>query len=855
MAARKLSTYRTKRDFSKTPEPSGETRVKPSKRQRFVIQRHAATRLHYDLRLELNGVFKSWAVTRGPSLDPHDKRLAVEVEDHPLDYGDFEGTIPKGQYGGGTVQLWDRGYWIPQSESAPEKALAKGELKFELEGERLKGSWVLVRLKRRDGEKRDNWLLIKHRDDAAVAKNGDAVTKEDRSVASGRSMSEIAAGKGRRPRPFMLRANMPANAIWQSDRKEAPAPAARPRVQRALHGKKLRRLPDFVEPQLCRLVERAPNGEGWVHEVKFDGYRIQAHVEDGGAVLKTRKGLDWTKRFPEIAKAAARLTEDSLIDGEIVALDAKGVPDFAGLQDALSMGKTGGLVYFVFDLIATDEENLRPLPLAARKARLKALIGRGNTRIRYVDHWESAGDSVLDAACKMGLEGIVSKRLDAPYESGRNGTWTKAKCRGGQEIVIGGWTEENGKFRSLLAGARRGKGLTYLGRVGTGYSRSVAQALLSTLKPLERATSPFSGPNAPRKERDMRWAEPRLIAEINFAGWTGDGMLRQASFKGLREDKSPAEIHVETPEPVPAMTKSRAKDQDIMQGVRISHPDKVLWPEDKITKGDLARYFEAVGPAMMEHIKGRPCSIIRAPDGIAGELFFQRHAMKGLSPLFTLVKVAGDKQPYLQIDKPEALIAAAQIAAVEIHPWNCATGKPEIAGRFVFDLDPAPDVPFARVIEAAKEIRARLEALGLVAFCKTTGGKGLHVVTPLKSDGANAMRWPEAKAFAKEVCRQMADDSPDRYLISMAKKDRRGRIFLDYLRNDKTASAVAPFSPRARPRATVSMPLSWTQVRTGLDPKAYTMQSVPALLKKSKAWSDYAEAARPLSGAAKKLMP
>ena len=821
MAARKLSTYRAKRDFAKTPEPSGKAPVKPSKHLRFVIQRHAATRLHYDLRLELNGVFKSWAVTRGPSLDPHDKRLAVEVEDHPLDYGDFEGTIPKGQYGGGTVQLWDRGYWSSEGEKTPAKALEKGELKFALDGERLRGSWVLVRLKRREGEKRNNWLLIKHRDDASVERNGDAVTKEDRSVASGRSMSQIAQGKGPRPRAFMLRSGLPANAIWRS------------------HGK---RLPDFVEPQLCRLVETPPDSADWVHEVKFDGYRMQARVEDGRAVLRTRKGLDWTSRFPQIANAAARYP-GNLIDGEIVALDAKGRPDFAKMQEALSTGKTAGLVYFVFDLLAASGEDLRGLPLSERKARLKTLIGRGSARIRFVNHWTDAGHAVLDAACKMGLEGIVSKHLDGPYRSGRR-DWTKAKCRGGQEIVIGGWSEENGQFRSLLAGARRGKDLVYLGRIGTGYSRAVAQTLLSKLRPLARKTSPFS--NAPRGTGDVRWAEPTLVAEIDFAGWTGDGMLRHASFKGLREDKSPTEIAVEKP---------RAKKQDdAVLGVTLSHGDKVLWPDEAITKQDLAEYFETVGPAMLEHIKGRPCSIIRAPDGIARELFFQRHAMKGMSDLITLVSVEGDKQPYIQLDRPEALIAAAQIAAVEIHPWNCAPGDPERPGRFVFDLDPAPDVPFARVIEAARELRARLEALGLAAFCKTTGGKGLHVVTPLKNGGANPLPWPEAKAFAKEICAQMAADSPDRYLITMAKKDRGGRIFLDYLRNDRTATAVAPFSPRARPGATVSMPLVWSQLRSGFDPKAYTMKTVPALLKKSKAWSDYAEAARPLRAAAKKLL-
>ncbi|HET6969629.1 MAG TPA: DNA ligase D [Phenylobacterium sp.] len=873
--ADKLARYRSMRDFAKTAEPAGAEQTKKSNRLRFVIQKHAATRLHYDFRLELDGVFKSWAVTKGPSLDPHDRRLAVEVEDHPLDYGDFEGTIPRGQYGGGTVMLWDRGYWEPEDD--PHEGLRKGDLKFTLDGERLKGSFVLVRMKRREREKRDNWLLIKHHDGWSLEDHGgELVETETTSVASGREMEEIAAGKGKGPTKFMTgKGRGSGKNVWQSKRasaedpvgarsaplKSAPAPGAK-----APAPLRTAALPGFVPPQLAQSVDRPPPGAGWGHEIKFDGYRLQLRVEAGKATLKTRAGLDWTPKFRAIAVDAAALA-DGLYDGEACALDANGSPDFPALQAALSDGKTDDLILFVFDALFIAGEDLRNLPLSERKARLKAAVARAGKRlekrIRYVDHFETGGDAVLQSACRMSLEGIVSKRLDAPYRSGRSDTWQKSKCRAGHEVVIGGWSGEAGQLRSLLVGVHRDDKLVYVGKVGTGFGRETVARVLPRLQKVEADKNPFTGPGAPRKAGDIHWARPELVAEIEFAGFTTSGMVRQGAFKGLREDKPAREVEAETPQPVEkaelAAPKPARKGAGgaVVMGVTLSNPDKALWPDDgagqPVTKLDLARYLEAVGPWMMEHLKGRPCSIIRVPEGIDGERFFQRHAGKGSSALLNEVKVFGDHKPYLQVDRIEALAALAQIAAVEFHPWNCQPFQPEVPGRLVYDLDPDEDIPFERVIEGAKEVKARLEALGLVAFCKTTGGKGLHVVTPL-ADGKGKTDWKTAKTFAQDVCLAIAADAPDRYVVNMAKAKRVGRIFLDYLRNDRMATAVAPLSPRARDGATVSMPLSWTQVRGDLDPKRYTIRTVPALLAKSKAWDGYEDAAGPIKPAMKKLV-
>ncbi|CDM62402.1 MULTISPECIES: DNA ligase D [Rhizobium] len=872
MATDTLSKYRAKRDFQKTSEPSGDTPIEKASRRRFVIQKHAASRLHYDLRLEVRGVFKSWAVTKGPSLDPRDKRLAVEVEDHPLDYGDFEGTIPKGQYGGGTVMVWDRGYWEPEGQKGPERALEKGELKFRLDGQRLQGSFVLVRMRNdRDRGNRSNWLLIKHRDAFALEDHGSDIVEENQtSVASGRTMEAIASGKGRQPAAFIVKGGkVRADAVWGSDG-GAPADPRRSKRQNAKRPTEdaPAELPDFIAPQLCETVERPPSGADWVHEIKFDGYRVQMRVFDNEVTLKTRKGLDWTAKFTEIADGASALP-DAILDGEICALDEQGAPDFAALQAALSERKTGDLVFFAFDLLFDRNEDLRARPLSDRKDRLATLLNNApsNPRIRFVEHFETGGDAVLKSACKLSLEGIVSKRADAPYQSGRTHTWAKSKCRAGHEVVIGGYARINGRFRSLLVGVYRKDHLIYVGRVGTGFAAKKLEGLLPELEALETARSSFTGTGSPRQDRDVVWVKPELVAEIEFAGWTADGLVRQAAFKALRKDKPASEVEVDlpapaagtvTPEPGPAARQGRGKNAKVeVMGVLISSPDKPLWPDANddgpVTKEELARYYEAVGAWLIRHIAGRPCSIIRAPDGINGEQFFQRHAMQGTSNLLELVEVFGDRKPYLQIDRLEGLSAVAQIAAVELHPWNCQPGKPEVPGRLVFDLDPGPDVAFSTVVAAAREMKDRLEELGLVSFCKTTGGKGLHVVTPLAATKRKALSWPQAKAFAYDVCRQMARDNPDLYLVKMTKSLRTGRIFLDYLRNDRMSTAVAPLSPRARAGATVSMPLTWAQVKADLDPRRFTVRTAPRLLTKTSAWEDYCDCERPLEQAIKRL--
>jgi bifunctional non-homologous end joining protein LigD len=869
MVAAKLAKYREMRDFSQTQEPAGNDRVVPSEALRFVIHKHAASHLHFDLRLEYEGAFKSWAVPKGPSLDPKDRRMAMEVEDHPLDYGDFEGTIPKGQYGGGTVMLWDRGYWAP--EKGFEKigqALAKGELKFVMEGERIHGSWVLVRT-RRGSRGKASWLLIKHRDEGSVEGNTTGPTDDDRSVASGRTMAEITNGKGEAATPFMTAQGAAAGSVWQSNRDDsAPAGLIAPGggKRTATKTKTAASVPEFIEPQLTKLLEKPPAGPGWAHEIKFDGYRMQLRTVGGKASLRTRKGLDWSQKFPEIVAAGAKL-EDGIIDGEVCALDASGAPDFAALQAAISEGKTRNLVFFVFDQMFAGKEDLRPLPLTERKAKLEATVANAPAIVRYVDHFITAGDAVLLSACRMDLEGIVSKRVDAPYQSGRSESWGKSKCRAGHEVVIGGWTTTGQNFRSLIAGVYRDGELAHVGRIGTGFSRDVVGRLLPKLQALETDANPFKGRTAPKKGVGVHWVKPALVAEIQYAGFTGDGTLRQASFKGLREDKPASEVDTVEPasatttelaQPAPTATATKtimARGSAVVMGVSISHSDKLLWPDASdgkpVTKLELAQYYEAVGEWMLPHVKGRPCSMIRMPDGINGaQNFFQRHAAKGQSNLITEVEVWGDRKPYIQFDRVEALVAAAQTGALELHPWNNQPFLPEQPGRLVFDLDPAPDVPFERVIEGAREIRDRLEELGLVGFCKTTGGKGLHVVTPLAAEGLD---WDIAKAFARDVCKAMAADAPDRYLINMAKKERTGRIFLDYLRNDRMATAVAPLSPRGRPGAPVSTPVTWTQVKKGLDPKAFTIRTVPALVKKLKAWEDYCDGERPLAKAIERL--
>ncbi len=864
MAAKgELDTYKKKRNFAATPEPAGRKGRPRKSGLRYLIQRHAATRLHYDFRIELDGVLKSWAVTKAPSRDPAVKRLAVEVEDHPLDYGSFEGTIPAGNYGAGTVQMWDTGEWEPQEDDL-EAAFRKGNVKMVLHGERLSGKWALIRMKTDRGKpsKRNNWLLIKEKDEFAVPGEGDANMEIDASITTGRSLAEIAEGK----------------KTWASSKKTGRKAPPKPKARAAVT-ERAARPHAFVPIQLCKVADYPPQGSGWAHEIKFDGYRLQVAAGGGRATIRTRKGLDWSAKFPELAGDAADWP-DAVIDGELCALAENHMPDFSALQAAISDGKTADLVYFAFDLLFEGPEDLRKLPLSHRKARLQAYIDRipkaARGRIRYVDHFATTGQAILESACRMDLEGVISKKLDASYTDGRSTTWLKSKCRGRDEVVIGGWTSEGGsRFRSLIVGVRDRDGLRHLGRVGTGYNQTLLKTLLPALKKAETDKSPFVGKGAPKKTRTAgqttHWTTPTLVAEIEHGGYTDTGSIRQAAFKGLRDDKpaaevtdrpqAPAKVSKEpgAPADLPGLTvpgEKPRKGKLVVSGVTISNPDKVLWPaadgRPAITKAELVRYYEMAAERILPHVADRPVSIIRAPEGITGEKFFQRHAMPGSNPRLKLIDVR-ERKPYVGVIDVGGLVAIGQSGGLELHPWGCKPGDPETPDQITFDLDPDEGLDFDDVIAAAKTMKKELEGLGLNPFVKTTGGKGLHVVVPILADARSRIEWDQCKAFAKEVCEIVRRREPDRFTTTLAKKARGGKIFLDYLRNGRMATAVAPWSPRARPGAGIAFPLSWTQVRKGLDPRAYTLHDAAALLKKPDPWAEFRAAAANLRPVLKKL--
>ena len=888
--ADRLQEYQAKRDFTRTAEPKGRAR-KSGPTLRYLIQKHAARRLHYDFRLEWNGTLMSWAVPKGPSENPDDKRLAVHVEDHPVEYGDFEGTIPKGEYGGGTVMLWDRGTWAPHQDDV-EAALKKGKLSFELHGKRLHGNWALVRLRARSPKDRykkdsDNWLLIKENDEH-VRRNGKLIVdRETTSAASGRTMEEIAAGKkvwhsnkaargAPQDDPIIVGGGTKAKSVKRKTgerkstaRKTAGRVPAKARTatgtRQAKAGglKKNFALPPFVAPQLATLVDAPPDGGDWLHEIKFDGYRLITSIANGRVVMRTRNGLDWTSKFQSLVPALADLDcGAALLDGEVAVADSKGRTDFGALQDALSGGE-GGMAYYLFDILHLDGEDLRKTPLVARKEILKSLLGgRTNGPLGYSDHVMGHGDDVFANACHLHLEGIISKLADAPYRSGRSKGWLKSKCGMEQEFVIIGWrpsTKAGRPFSSILLALREGGRLRYAGRVGSGYSAIWLDKLASAFRKHARKTPPVTDV-PPDIVRRAKFVEPELVAEIAFRGWTRDGLVRQGSFKGLRSDKPASEIVRERPmakrkavasakkrKPVKsaaatsavaraAVRKSDDGSEEIA-GVRVTHPDRVLFAAQDITKRELIEHYLSIADAMLPHIVNRPISLVRCPQGSGKACFFQKHASDGFPDDFKAVRIkekSGSDQ-YLYIEDERGLVASVQMGVLELHLWGCHVDEVEKPDRMIFDLDPDEGLGFEHVRAAAKELRERLQDLGLESFPMVTGGKGVHVVAPL----TRGHSWDAHREFAEALARVMAEENADRYVANMAKAKRRGKIFIDYLRNTRGATAIAPFSTRARPGAYVAMPVTWPQLARLKDAHPVRVGETKRFLGQRDPWAGY----------------
>ena len=840
-----LDTYRQKRNFKSTSEPRGRKARRSG--DRFVIQKHDATRLHYDFRLEMDGVLKSWAVTRGPSLVASEKRLAVHVEDHPLDYGDFEGTIPKGEYGGGTVIVWDRGRWEPIGDA--RKAYAKGHLEFTLDGEKLRGRWHLVRMQGKPGEKRENWLLIKGDDEFAVAEGeDDLLDARPESVKTGRDIEDVAGeDPGWSSKTGRIRKSSKRKPEPKAQEPEEPAAAAPDPSD--IKGARKAKLPEFLPPTLATLAAAPPAGERWLHEIKFDGYRLQARIEAGRVKLLTRSGLDWTKKFGKavVSALAALPAGTALIDGEIVVETGAGASDFSALQADLSAGRDDRFTFYLFDLLHLDGYDLTRLPLSARKALLEKLVPGTDGVLRYSGHFDENGALVLRHACRLSLEGVVSKLRDAPYRGGRSKSWIKSKCSARQEFVIGGYvpsTVSRQMIGSLVLGVYRNGKLDPVGRVGTGFSALVAADLFKRLSRMRTDENPFARRLTAEEARQARYVRPELVAEVEFRAWTADGHLRHASFRGLREDKPAKEVVAEMPKRKPAAEPKSEKPP--RRTVRLTHPDRVYWPDEGVTKEGLADYYSEVWRYIAPHIVGRPLALLRAPTGIEGQAFFQKHAWRGINARIVEVQdpAQKDDEPYVAIEDLDGLIGLVQSAVLEIHPWGSTLADWERPDRIIMDLDPGEGVEWPAVIEAAEETRKRLEAAGLAAFVKTSGGKGLHVCAPLKPSA----RWPAVKTFCKAIADAMAKDSPDKYVSTITKSKRRGKILIDYLRNQRGMTAVAPYSTRARPGAAVSMPLAWEELSADIGPAYFTVENTPTRLQALTAdpWADFQKAAAPL---------
>ncbi|GHA26905.1 ATP-dependent DNA ligase [Devosia pacifica] len=848
-----LKTYREKRDFARSSEPSGDASHETAGNS-FVVQKHDATTLHFDFRIELDGVLKSWAVTKGPSDNPGDKRLAVRVEDHPLDYGAFEGTIPKEEYGGGTVMLWDRGTWEPIGD--PHEGLKNGDLKMRIHGERMKGEWVLVHMKGRDSKsgksKRENWLLIKHRDD--YAKDENPLTERfTRSVATGRDFDGIAKGLKAKKKT-----DLPEDAVWHSDSSKADRkdkPKSKPKAKSGSRGKTAGALPEYQSPQLATLVDDVPDGDGWAFEMKYDGYRCLAAISGGQVALYTRNGKDWTDTFKRLVEPLSHLTEGTaLIDGEICAFDNKGRTDFATLRNNLSNG--GDLVLFAFDLLHLDGEDLTEKPLEDRKDRLKELLGTidRNAPLQYSEHVTGNGQRVFDAVCREGHEGIIAKRLDAPYRGDRNRKWLKIKCVHRQEFVIAGWSPSNRKktFASLLVGTYDGESLRYRGRVGTGFSQDDAAELQKQLDARDRKTSPFD--DVPKSiARNAKWVTPELVCEIGFTEFTEDGYLRHPSFLGLREDKPAKEVVIEkaaggeqnkkTDDSPASGDKPHAEsgagvDAAEKAGVRLTSPDRVVFPHQGLTKSALVAYYEAVAERMLPHIANRPLSLLRCPQGRAKYCFFQKHDTGGFPKQLKSVEIEekdGEREQYFYLDDFAGLVAGVQMNVLEWHIWGSRIDSIEKPDRLIFDIDPDEGLDFEDVRSAARDIRQGLQDDGLESFAMVTGGKGIHVIAPLTA----RTEWPEVKAYAKQFAARMEAEEPKRFTANMSKAKRKGRIFIDYLRNERGSTAISPFSVRSREGAPVAVPIAWDELNDLKAANVFDPDAAMARAAEADPWADY----------------
>ena len=846
-----LELYRKKRDFKTTPEPKGK-RAKAKRRDLvFVIQKHAASRLHYDFRLELNGVLLSWAVPKGPSLDPNDKRLAMHVEDHPLEYGDFEGIIPAKQYGGGTVMLWDRGTWIPKED--PIAGYQKGKLKFDLHGEKLQGGWTLVRSRgsKYGGDKA--WLLFKE-DDEYARTGAEAMVVDSRphSVVTQRSLKQIAADPAR-----VWHSNKSAAENVKAGAKKKPKVRIEP-AQAA--GARKAALPEFISPQLATPTQTIPAGDGWIHEVKYDGYRIIARIEAGVVRLYSRNRNDWTKKFPDVARALAALPlETAWLDGEIVILDDKGRSSFQALQNALSVD-TGQTIYYAFDLPYLNGYDLRRVHLEERKALLKRLVPDSGM-LRYSEHFEVEGAKFIAEVCGLGLEGMVSKRRDSTYEGTRGNAWLKLKCGRQQEFVIGGFTDPEGSrhgFGALLLGVYDGGGmLRYSGKVGTGFDQALLVKMRRTLDGLVQDTPPFINPPQGADARRAHWVKPELVAQVTFTEWTHDAIVRNASFQGLRHDKRAHDVVREESggRPKLAPRKVEAKeargkelkpsasrpDKDTVAGIKLTNGDKLLYPEAEITKRDLALYSEAVGEWILPHLRNRPLTLLRCPNGWDKECFYQKHADPNVAAVIERVEVQDSDGPalYMMANSVSALVAMAQMGTLELHPWGSRKPKLGFPDRIVFDLDPDDAVEWQEIVEAVKILKTLLDHLGLRGFLKTTGGKGLHVVIPIQP----SLPWDPIKGFSQAVAEVLVQTFPDRFTAKLLKISRKGKIFVDYLRNGEGATAVAAYSARARANAPVSTPIDWSELGRDLRFDHFTIKNLPARLKRLKRdpWEAFSE--------------